>query len=261
MATQSERRQATQAAILKAARRLFGEHGFAATTIDDVASAAAWLKRKGYDTVVMFGICSGAYSAVRASLVEPAISAVIAVNLQGFYIPERLTLQELRARRRNTMARLGPAILKPTKWWLVLSGKRGLKPIVKAFASHAVARLHSQVAGVARSKPVIADEKALTHPHDVVQTLDRKGVRTLLVYGAGDEGLDLLHAHFGRHGKKLSRLQRVKAAVCKDVDHAVYDTRAFTSVMALSETFIKDVQPRSAPVMETVPTLGVSQQM
>jgi AcrR family transcriptional regulator len=40
MATQSERRQATQAAIIKAARRLFGERGFAATTIDDVAAAA-----------------------------------------------------------------------------------------------------------------------------------------------------------------------------------------------------------------------------
>jgi AcrR family transcriptional regulator len=40
MATQSERRQATQAAILKAAKRLFGERGFAATTIDDVAASA-----------------------------------------------------------------------------------------------------------------------------------------------------------------------------------------------------------------------------
>ncbi|BAO91093.1 serine aminopeptidase domain-containing protein [Caballeronia cordobensis] len=233
----------------------------AQTTIDDVATAAAWLKRKGYDTVVMFGICSGAYSAVRASLVEPAIGAVIAVNLQGFHIPEKLTLQELRARRRNTMARLGPAILKPAKWWLVLSGKRGLKPIIKAFVSHAAARLHSQVIGVSRGKPASADEQSLTHPHEVVQALEGKGVRTLLVYGAGDEGLDVLNAHFGRHGKKLARLKKVKAAVCTDVDHALYDTRAFTSVMALSETFIKDLHPRRAPVMETVPPLGVSQQM
>jgi AcrR family transcriptional regulator len=40
MATQQERRQATRTAIIKAARRLFGDRGFAATTIDDVASAA-----------------------------------------------------------------------------------------------------------------------------------------------------------------------------------------------------------------------------
>ncbi|SAK81439.1 alpha/beta hydrolase [Caballeronia pedi] len=233
----------------------------AESTIEDVGTAAAWLKRKGYDTVVMFGICSGAYSALRASLVEPAIAAVIAVNLQRFYIPERMTLQELRNQRRNTMARLGPALLKPTKWWLVLSGKRGLKPIVKAFASNAAARLHSQMFGVKGKKAVQSGEQSLTDPHSVVHALERKGVRTLLVYGAGDEGLDQLNAHFGRHGKKLSRMTRVKAAVCKDVDHALYDTRAFASVIALSETFINDVQPKSVPVMEPVSPLGVSQQL
>jgi AcrR family transcriptional regulator len=40
MATQPERRQATRAAIVKAAKRLFGERGFAATTMDNVATAA-----------------------------------------------------------------------------------------------------------------------------------------------------------------------------------------------------------------------------
>ena len=40
MATQSERRQVTQAAIIRVAKRLFGERGFAATTIDDIAAAA-----------------------------------------------------------------------------------------------------------------------------------------------------------------------------------------------------------------------------
>lgn len=40
MATQSERREATRAAIVKAAKRLFGERGFAGTTMDNVAAAA-----------------------------------------------------------------------------------------------------------------------------------------------------------------------------------------------------------------------------
>jgi pimeloyl-ACP methyl ester carboxylesterase len=233
----------------------------AQTTIEDVATAAAWLKRKGYDNVVVFGICSGAYSALRASLIEPAIGAVIAVNLQRFHVPEHLTLQELRAQRRNTMARLGPAILKPQKWWLVLSGKRGLKPILKAFASNAAARLQSQMPGVTRKKVVQADHGSLTDPHSIVHALERKGVRTLLVYGAGDEGLDQLNAHFGRHGKKLSRTTRVRAAVCGDVDHALYDTRALATVIAMSDTFIKDLKPESAPVMEPIAPLGVSPQL
>ncbi len=40
MAKQAERRAATTEAILKAGRRLFGERGFAATTIDDIAESA-----------------------------------------------------------------------------------------------------------------------------------------------------------------------------------------------------------------------------
>ena len=40
MATQAERRERTRAAIVKAAKRTFGERGFAATTMDDIAASA-----------------------------------------------------------------------------------------------------------------------------------------------------------------------------------------------------------------------------
>ena len=48
MAKQAERRAATTEAILRAGRRLFGEQGFAATTIDDIAEAARVAKGAVY---------------------------------------------------------------------------------------------------------------------------------------------------------------------------------------------------------------------
>jgi AcrR family transcriptional regulator len=48
MATQADRRAATQGAILKAARKLFGEHGFQQTTMDDIAAAARVAKGAVY---------------------------------------------------------------------------------------------------------------------------------------------------------------------------------------------------------------------
>lgn len=48
MAKQAERRAATTEAILKAGRRLFGDRGFAATTIDDIAEAAEVAKGAVY---------------------------------------------------------------------------------------------------------------------------------------------------------------------------------------------------------------------
>jgi AcrR family transcriptional regulator len=48
MATQFERRAATRAAILQAARLLFGEHGFGATTIDQIGAGAGVAKGAVY---------------------------------------------------------------------------------------------------------------------------------------------------------------------------------------------------------------------
>ena len=48
MATQSERRERTRGAIVKAARRIFGERGFAATTMDDIAGSARVAKGAVY---------------------------------------------------------------------------------------------------------------------------------------------------------------------------------------------------------------------
>jgi AcrR family transcriptional regulator len=48
MATQAERREKTKAAIIKAAKRIFGERGFAATTMDDIAGAARVAKGAVY---------------------------------------------------------------------------------------------------------------------------------------------------------------------------------------------------------------------
>lgn len=48
MATQAERREKTRAAIVKAARRIFGERGFATATMDDIASGARVAKGAVY---------------------------------------------------------------------------------------------------------------------------------------------------------------------------------------------------------------------
>src|SRR3954453_7999899 len=48
MATQSERREKTKAAIVRAAKRIFGDRGFAATTVDEIAGSARVAKGAVY---------------------------------------------------------------------------------------------------------------------------------------------------------------------------------------------------------------------
>ncbi|WP_027799328.1 serine aminopeptidase domain-containing protein [Paraburkholderia dilworthii] len=218
----------------------------ASKTIEDVATAAAWLKRKGYSTVISFGICSGAYSAVRASLVEPALTAVIAVNLALFYISEDIPIAQLEEMQRHSMARVGPAIFKPSKWWLVLSGRRKLGPIVQAVASNVVARLRSYRLDATGNGAGSGEDDSCTDPHAVVRVLERKGVKTLFIYGSTDEGIEQFNTHFGKRGKKLSRFSNVRAAVLDDIDHALFDPRASAIVTALAEAFIKGLPQKAA---------------
>ena len=232
----------------------------AGTTIEDVATAAAWLKRKGYHTVISFGICSGAYSALRASLVEPALSAVIAVNIARFYIPEGMSVEELKEMHRHSMARIGPAIFKPSKWWLVLSGRRRFQPIAQAVASNVIARLRSHRIDVTGSRAEPVEDATLMDPHGVMHALERKGVQTLLVYGSSDEGMEPLNAHFGKRGKKLSRFSNVRTAIFDELDHALFDPRALAKVIDLSETFIKDLHKKAAPAKVAISTLALPQQ-
>jgi pimeloyl-ACP methyl ester carboxylesterase len=232
----------------------------ASTTIEDVGTAAAWLKRKGYHTVISFGICSGAYSALRASLVEPALTAVIAVNIARFHIPEGMSMADLEELQRNSLKRVGPAIFKPSKWWLVLSGKRRFRPIAQAVASNLIARLRSHRLDWSGNRAAAPAVDALMDPHGVVHALERKGVRTLFIYGSGDEGMEQFNAHFGKRGKKLSRFSNVKAAVFDELDHALFDPRASAKVVALSEAFIKDLNQKATAPKVVDPVLAVPQQ-
>jgi pimeloyl-ACP methyl ester carboxylesterase len=236
----------------------------ASTTVEDVATAAAWLKRKGYHTVISFGICSGAYSAVRASLVEPSLMAVIAVNIARYHVPEGMSMAELEELARNSMKRVGPAIFKPSKWWLVLSGKRKFKPIAQAVAANLIARLRSRRLGAIDNGnghgSFVEAAEAATDPHSVVQALERKGVQTLLIYGSGDEGIEQLNSHFGKHGKKLARFSNVKAAVFDEIDHALFDPRASARVIALTEAFIKDLHEKAMALKVADPVSALRQQ-
>jgi AcrR family transcriptional regulator len=95
MATQAERREKTQAAIVKAARRIFGERGFAATTIDDIASGARVAKGAVYHH---FATKEAVFEAVfeqvsldlvadldRISRAENDPLAAMAVGTQGYF--------------------------------------------------------------------------------------------------------------------------------------------------------------------------------
>jgi len=120
MAKQAERRAATTEAILKAGRRLFGDRGFAATTIDDIAEAAQVAKGAVYHHfATKEAVFAAVFDAVSRDLVaeidravrtEKDVLAAIVAGTQHYFAAcaEGPTCQ--------IILRDGPAVLGWERW-------------------------------------------------------------------------------------------------------------------------------------------------
>ncbi|MDN7874137.1 alpha/beta hydrolase [Burkholderia aenigmatica] len=221
---------------------------YSSAVVEDVSTAAHWLKEQGYRHVVSFGICSGAYSALRAALVGRALSGVISVNLQSFHMPDGLSSDALRQHRPNSMAGYRSSFFELQKWKQVLTGKRRIMPFVRLVlkrvttrAAVAIGGLRRRIAGWSCTETMPVD------PHDILRTLQRKEVSTLFVCGAYDTSLDLMTTYFGPRGKRLSRFSGARAVVLDDLDHSVFSSHAADAVVGLCSEFVKGLDARRAP--------------
>ncbi len=222
---------------------IYSEH-----TVDDVAAAATWLQDQGYKDIVSFGICSGAYSAVRAAMISPALAGAVSVNLQSFFLAEGFTPANIAKRELNSVAGYMKSMFQLSRWKRIFSGERSLMPILRLVGGQLVTRVRSRLADFVGDKaPSAAPDARPSDPRSVVNALHRKGVQTLLIYGAYDSGVDLLTAHFGKLGARLSRYPSVRPAIYDDIDHALFSPTASAKVMALTAEFLKGLHtsPRS----------------
>ncbi|EEA01527.1 conserved hypothetical protein [Burkholderia sp. H160] len=207
---------------------------------EDTAAAARWLTRQGYKTVFAFGICSGAYHALKASIIETAIKGVVAINIPTFKKPEETALGALRDAAHNSMAGYAISMLDPDKWKTVLSEKK-LFPIVRFVVGNLLARVRSRFVGAlrlhARSN---TPPRQVAEPLPMMRALDAKGVRTVLVHGAYDGSMDLLAANFGSRGARLARFASIRVTIFDDIDHALFNAANSAKVISLCDRVIKE---------------------
>jgi pimeloyl-ACP methyl ester carboxylesterase len=209
---------------------------------EDTATAARWLARQGYRSIFTFGICSGAYHALKAAVVEPAIHGVVAVNIPTFKRPEDKAPDAMRRSTRNSMAGYAHSAFDPKKWKAILRGEKHLLRVFGFVAGYAVTRLRSRLVDtfgldrLSNTPPELAET-----PLPIMRALDAKGVKTTLLYGTYDAGLDLLASHFGTLGARLSRFPTVRVAAYPDLDHSLFNAACLSEVIGLCEVVVKEI--------------------
>jgi pimeloyl-ACP methyl ester carboxylesterase len=177
----------------------------------DARAALDHLQARGHHRFVLLGLCSGAHLAYHTALADPRVSMQVLVNLQYFHWQEgdRLDVPS----RRSTGFYLRRA-RQGTTWMRLLRGEVAVDTVLRSMADRYRARLTAQLSRLIHR----SDGKRARVRSEMAQ-LAQRGVRTCVVYGSEDPGIDEFTHHFGRTGRRFRRMPGSELVILDDADH------------------------------------------
>ncbi len=194
----------------------------------DAMRGADWLVAQGHASVVVFGVCGGAFVGLHACAQHPRIVGSFGVNLQKFIwdgadrTPGTTGLASNRVLRRSALS--------VEKWKRVLRGETSLLRVVNGLTQRLTRSL------TRRASDLVAASTGWSFAPDearrLVQRIQAKGAEVRLVYGEFDLGLDELKVQFGAKLGGLRAFTRVRAATLPKLDHALFTQAAREAAMA-----------------------------
>ncbi|NTX29668.1 alpha/beta hydrolase [Burkholderia pyrrocinia] len=186
--------------------------------IVDMVSAANWLKAEGHHKVVAFGICSGAYTSLHAAARGP-FAGVIAVNLPLFVWPRGETLANVIKNQTNSMRGYFASLRSPGKWRRLLLEGRDLRPVLRVLLRFLADFMSVPIMRVAEH---VGRGPGKDTPRGLLRDMSTRGIRTHLIYGTFDPGVDALVRHFGPASRAFARLPNVSVDIQETVDHSLH---------------------------------------
>ncbi|MCA8009259.1 alpha/beta hydrolase family protein [Burkholderia cenocepacia] len=190
--------------------------------ITDMVSAAEWLKEAGHHKVVTFGICSGAYTSLHAAS-SGQLAGAIAINLPVFVWPRGETLANVIKNQTNSMRGYLASLRSIGKWRRLLRSGRDLRPVLRGLTRFVADFMWVPVMRAAERVGWCPGKDT---PRGLLRDMSARGIRTHLIYGTFDPGVDTLVRHFGPASRAFARLPNMSVDLRDAVDHSLYGTAA-----------------------------------
>lgn len=216
---------------------------YAPDLVDDVVAAANELGHRGFDRLVLVGICSGAHAAFHAGLRDPRVTGMILINLQKFIWQAGAPLSVQNSRQRRPVTFYLRSIMRREAWLRVFKGKIAVGAITIALLQRLVARscnegflLLERLAGV----PTRAGQVRRW-----LVGLGMRGVQVDLLYSDGDPGLSELAVEVGSSPGSFRNLPHVLVEVIPQADHALLDHAARQRFIDRACRLVQDFGPAS----------------
>ncbi len=184
----------------------------------DVTAGVDFLAASCRGSIIVFGMCSGAYHAFQAALDDARIRGLILVNLQKFVwrdgesltVVQRTTFRTTRFYLRNLACM--------DVWHRLILGRINVGGIVRVLAGRALRQLAAML------DPMIARLRGETRIGMVrrqMRQLTARSVPILYVLSGNDPGLDEVTEYFGLRGWRLRRHTNLTLRVLEKADHTL----------------------------------------
>jgi alpha-beta hydrolase superfamily lysophospholipase len=180
---------------------------FPPAVLDDIRTAVEFLRgRYGAGDITLFGLCAGAYHALRAAAAGVPVNRILMVNPQNFFWKKGMTLNDLQLSEvvhnpglyRRQMFSLAA-------WKRMLGGHVDIWRIAKIYFYRPLLALESTLRDMARRMHI-------RFPNDLgweLEEIYRRGVRIVFVFARGEPGIDLLKIEGGSSVKRLGDYCRI----------------------------------------------------
>lgn len=210
--------------------------------------------------VIVLGMCSGAYHALRGAFQDPRIRGLMLLNLQKFVWREGESLSVVqRTTLRTTRFYMQNAVSSTTLRRL-LRGNINVSGITKALAGRAGRRV------AAAFDPAIRvlqrQETPVGRIRRQMRDLTARSVEILFVLSGNDPGLDEIAEYFGAQGRIFRRLPNVTYQMLEGADHTLSANWARQALMQRIAVYLNRYFDVPIPMerAETAPPRSVMRQ-
>jgi alpha-beta hydrolase superfamily lysophospholipase len=206
---------------------------FPPTAVEEVGVAIEFM-REHYQVgdLTVFGLCSGAYHALRAGVAALPLNRIFMVNPQTFSWKEGTPIDAISvADVVRAPGAYRKVALSVAHWKKLLTGKVDVARMVKICSRRIVLSLESTLRGVVRLMGVRL-------PSDLGWQLEQiaaRGIQITIVFSGGDPGIELLRMQGGSALKRLG--ERCQVHIIDGADH----TFSGSSSRAVLEDVVSDV--------------------
>jgi pimeloyl-ACP methyl ester carboxylesterase len=188
---------------------------FPETALDDIRAALQLLRdRYAVVDVTLFGLCSGAYHALRAAAAGLAANRILMVNPQNYFWKTGMSLDDLQVAEvvRNPVV-YRQRLSSWAAWKRLMSGKVEVARIAKIYMVRPLLAVGSALRDAARAS-------GIRLKYDLgreLEEIDARGVKIVFVFARDEPGIDLLKIEAGFSLRRLG--ERCRVRIIDDADH------------------------------------------